>query len=149
RRSAPPNVETNVAPYCLEVQGKQIYFFPDRVIILQGKVFAAVGYDELDVAVETQRFQWEGVVPRDAEVIDQTWRYVNKDGGPDRRFADNYSIPVVRTGELTVRSRTGLHICVQTTRPDALQAVAATIQSFSRPEEAPRPMSSSEALPGD
>ena len=136
-RLAPPNVETNVHPYCLWTQGKQLYFFPDRLIILENGRFAAVGYDELEVSSDEQRFQWDGVVPRDAEIIGQTWRYTNKNGGPDRRFADNYAIPIVRTGELTLRTQTGLHICVQTTRPDPLRALVAAIHALDDNHEAP------------
>jgi hypothetical protein len=35
----------------------------------------------------------EGPVPRDAERIGITWKYVNKGGGPDRRYKNNPQLP--------------------------------------------------------
>jgi hypothetical protein len=48
-------------------------------------------------------------VPQDAEVIGQTWKKANKDGSPDKRFVNNYQIPVVRYGSLRFSSSTGLN----------------------------------------
>lgn len=39
-------------------------------------------------------------VPRDAEVIGRGYKYVNKDGSPDMRVANNPSTPKISTGEL-------------------------------------------------
>lgn len=39
-------------------------------------------------------------VPRDAEVIGRGYRYVNKDGSPDLRVANNPSTPKISTGKL-------------------------------------------------
>lgn len=39
-------------------------------------------------------------VPRDAEVIGRGYKYVNKDGSPDMRVANNPSAPKISTGEL-------------------------------------------------
>ncbi len=42
-------------------------------------------------------------------MIDHTWKKCNKDGSPDRRFANNYQIPIAGYGEITFSSRNGLH----------------------------------------
>ena len=34
----------------------------------------------------------------------QTWRFVNKNGGPDRRFNNNIQLPIVLYGQLMVQS---------------------------------------------
>ena len=34
---------------------------------------------------------------------------MNKNGTPDKRFKDNYQIPVVRYGEISLNSNTGLN----------------------------------------
>jgi ATP-dependent 26S proteasome regulatory subunit len=39
-------------------------------------------------------------VPRDAEVIGRGYKYVNKDGSPDMRVANNPSAPKISTGDL-------------------------------------------------
>jgi hypothetical protein len=38
-----------------------------------------------------------------------TWAKTNKDGSPDRRFRDNFAIPVMEYAQLTLRSPAGLN----------------------------------------
>lgn len=35
-------------------------------------------------------------------LIGSTWQYVNKSGGPDRRFKNNRQLPIVEYGRLTL-----------------------------------------------
>ncbi|WP_462388382.1 hypothetical protein [Acidovorax sp. Q11] len=68
--------------------------------------------DEQALAVLTGksiRFIEDGSPPRDAQVIDRTWRYVNKKGGPDKRFKNNRELPVCLYDELQLSSSTGLN----------------------------------------
>ena len=51
-------------------------------------------YDEFDI-------------PSDSKIIGTTWQYVNKKGGPDKRFSENYEISEVRYGELIIQSKSG------------------------------------------
>ena len=55
-----------------------------------------------------------GGVPADAKVTGKTWQYLNKSGGPDRRFNNNYQIPVVSYGTLEVSAPSGLRLSLQT-----------------------------------
>ena len=73
------------------------------------KDFAIIDYTEIDIDLKIQRFIEEEKVPSDTKIIDQTWHKVNKDGTPDRRFANNYQIPIVEYGELYFKSTTGLN----------------------------------------
>jgi hypothetical protein len=43
-------------------------------------------------------------VPRDSTQVDTTWRFVNKNGGPDRRFNNNSQIPILQYGEVVMRT---------------------------------------------
>lgn len=56
------------------------------------------------------------------------WRYINKDGSPDRRFNNNYQIPVVLYGELWLRSLSGLNMVLQTSRPEAANEFQTNIE---------------------
>ena len=49
----------------------------------------------------------EGIIPDDSKVIGQTWAKVNKNGKPDLRFKDNYTIPIVGYGSLSEINGTG------------------------------------------
>lgn len=70
---------------------------------------AIIGFDELRLTHSYIRFTETGSVPRDSKVIDKTWAKVNKNGTPDKRFKGNYQIPVVKYGEITLMTNTGLH----------------------------------------
>ena len=63
--------------------------------------------------VSQQRFIENGHLPGDAKVVDYTWRYVNKSGGPDRRFANNAQLPICLYDELLFSSGTGLKELIQ------------------------------------
>ena len=43
-------------------------------------------YQDLDLHVTLSRFREEAIVPADAAIIKETWRYVNKDSSADQRY---------------------------------------------------------------
>jgi len=86
-----------------------LYFCPDRLFVVTGHRVAAVRYDDLNLRNGSTQFIEEESVPGDAVVVGRTWRYVNKSGGPDRRFKDNRELPVVRYDELSLTSASGLN----------------------------------------
>jgi len=57
---------------------------------------------------QISRFIEDDRVPKDARIVDTTWRYVNKRGGPDKRFKNNKELPVVLYDELQLSSSSGL-----------------------------------------
>jgi hypothetical protein len=109
--------------------GRQtLYFLPDRLLVYDAAGIGAVSYRTLDVSAVRQRFIESSGVPADATVVDHTWRYVNKSGGPDRRFRDNVQIPVCLYDELTFRTPSGLHEIVQVSRSGVGEGFAAAVR---------------------
>lgn len=93
--------------------GKEILFFlPDKLFIMQGKNIGALNYSDIMTSVGTTRFIESSPVPKDARVVDHTWQYVNKSGGPDKRFKNNRQLPVCLYGELKLQSPTGLNTII-------------------------------------
>ena len=111
---APSFIETNARIGFLNVAGTKLYLFPDRLLILGTGGVRAVPYEHLSVNAGIVSFREEGGVPADAKVTGKTWRYLNKSGGPDRRFNNNYQIPVVSYGTLEVSAPSGLRLSLQT-----------------------------------
>jgi len=113
RYSCPKYMKTNVKIPCIPV-GKQIlYFFPDRVLIYEGRRVGAVSYDNLQIYQRDQRFIESGTVPADATIVDYTWQYVNKNGEPDKRFSNNRKLPITLYSEIDFTSKTGLNERIQ------------------------------------
>lgn len=115
-KAEPPYVKTNIETIAVNVGRQTLHFFPDRVLVYDQNGVGAVGYQELRIDVGATRFIESESLPRDAEVVDRTWKYVNKSGGPDKRFKDNKELPVCRYEEITFSSQTGLNEVLQLSR---------------------------------
>lgn len=112
-KAEPPFVKTNIETIAIGVGRQTLHFFPDRVLVYDQNGVGAVSYQELRVQVGTTRFIESASVPRDAKIVDRTWKYVNKSGGPDRRFKDNKELPVCLYEEVSLSSQTGLNEVLQ------------------------------------
>ena len=93
--------------------GKEtLLFLPDKLFIMQGSKIGALNYSDVSSNAHTTRFIESESVPRDSQVVGQTWKYVNKSGGPDRRFKDNRQLPICLYGELELSSSSGLNTVI-------------------------------------
>lgn len=128
RSAAPPYVRTNVPVLSIAAGHRTLYFLPDHLLVYDGSSIGAVSYRSVDLAVARQRFIEEGGVPSDATVVDYTWRYVNKSGGPDRRFNNNPRIPICLYDELHFRTASGLNEVLQLSRTGVGEGFAAAVR---------------------
>lgn len=117
----------------IEANGTVFHFLPDQVLILIGKRYASISYSQLLISIKQTRFIEEQGVPSDSRCVDTTWRFVNKNGGPDRRFNNNRQIPVLQYGEVTLRTASGLQVILQTSNVEKAQAFAARFTVPERP----------------
>jgi DNA polymerase-3 subunit epsilon len=106
----PPNLSANIAIPSLNSGYRSVYFLPDRALVKDGNTYADLPYQSLAVDFHEQRFIESDAVPQDAVLVGHTWKYVNKGGGPDRRFKDNRQLPIMQYGRLTLRSAGGLNV---------------------------------------
>jgi hypothetical protein len=121
---SPPRVEANVPVPCINMRGSQLYFLPDTILYRDGLGYGAIAYSDFRVTQGFTRFIESEGVPSDATVVDHTWRYVNKSGGPDRRFNNNRQLPVLQLGVLVFTSSKGLNIQLNTSNPQQSLAFA-------------------------
>lgn len=140
QKAEPPYVKTNIETIAIGVGRQTLHFFPDRVLVYDANGVGAIGYSELRIDISTTRFIESDSVPRDAEVIDRTWKYVNKSGGPDRRFKDNKELPVCRYEEIALSSQSGLNEVLQLSRCGSGSDFAEAISLLSKvmPKEGSR-----------
>lgn len=128
RTSAPPLIRTNVPVLSIGAGRQTLYFLPDRLLVYNASGIGAVSYRTLDIAVSSQQFIEESVLPSDATVVGHTWRYVNRNGGPDRRFNNNRQIPICVYDELHFRTPSGLNEIVQLSRTGVGEGFAAAVR---------------------
>lgn len=113
----PKFVSTNVRVPMIPVGKQTLCFFPDRVLVLERRNVGAVSYADLSTAYRQTQFIESESVPRDSERVGTTWQYVNKKGGPDRRFKDNRQLPIMLYDDLHFSSSTGLNERIQLSQP--------------------------------
>jgi hypothetical protein len=132
RTAEPPFVKTNVPVLSISAGRQTLYFLPDRLLVYDAAGIGAISYRTLEISTTRQRFIEDGGVSADATVVDHTWRYVNKSGGPDRRFRDNRQLPVCLYDELTFRTLTGLNEVIQVSRAGLGEGFAEAVRYLAR-----------------
>jgi len=106
--SAPRVVKTNLSVPAIIGGRQNVYFFPDVALVVEGSRAGALSYDQLEVLWSTTVFIEDGGVPSDAQIVGHTWRFVNKNGGPDRRFSNNRQLPKALYMQMGLSSAEGL-----------------------------------------
>lgn len=100
---------TNVPVVTIRSRNETFLFLPDKLIVMQGSKLGALSYNQFRQELGTTRFVELRPVLNDAQVVATTWQYVNKSGGPDRRFKSNRQLPVCLYGTMRLSSGTGLN----------------------------------------
>ena len=130
--NAPKHLKTNVKVPALPVGNQTIYFFPDRILIYDKKAVGGLAYESFSVTRRNQRFIENGAVPRDGTIVDHTWQYVNKSGGPDRRFSNNRQLPILLYSEVFFTSNRGLNELVQFSKQTAGIDLIGKLEQYKR-----------------
>ena len=112
RNTATRQDKANLQVASFKAGKETLLFLPDKLFIMQGSKIGALNYSDITFNAHTTRFIESESVPRDAQVVGQTWKYVNKSGGPDRRFKDNRQLPICLYGELELKSISGLNTVI-------------------------------------
>ena len=108
----PKYIETNVKIPCIPVGKQKLYFFPDKILIIEGKKVGALSYKNLGISVTNGNFIETEMKPWDGTVVDYTYKYVNKSGGPDRRFANNPRYPIMSYSYINFYGDNGFNECI-------------------------------------
>lgn len=130
KKGMPWYIKTNIDIYYIENGKKKIYLTPDRIIVLNGFKVVGCKYNNLDFNIFNSRFVEEEIVPKDATIISYTWKYVNKNGGPDRRFNDNRQLPICDYGGMSVTSTDGINFRIQCSNIKIMASVSEQLNKF-------------------
>ncbi|WP_047136175.1 DUF4236 domain-containing protein [Luteimonas sp. FCS-9] len=131
-RAAPPFVKTNVETIAVEVGAQTLHFFPDRVLIYDSSGVGGASFGTLRLEAGPTSFIEDEGVPSDATITGYTWRFVNKRGGPDKRFKNNHQIPICAYDRLGITSATGIDELLHVSKGGAAVAFATQLQALSR-----------------
>lgn len=130
--------KTNVQIPHIKLRNTELFFLPERLLVRRGSKFAAVFYKNLVIDSSTTRFIEDEAVASDAMIVDHTWKYVNKSGGPDRRFSNNRQIPICLYSQYTLRSVTGVNEVICTSKIGAFDGFGSYLNQIGRFQSAMR-----------
>ena len=118
-------------PHIQNVHGGDLYLYPGFILYRSARTaFSVIDYHDVNLTCVPVRFAENEAVPSDGRIIDQTWAKVNRDGSRDRRFANNYQIPIVAYGSLSLKSDTGLWEQFLISNPERLLAFGDGFKAF-------------------
>lgn len=112
--------KANVPAASFKTKKETLVFLPDKLFIIQKNKVGALSYSDVLSSAHTTRFQEDEKVPKDTQVVGQTWRYINKSGGPDKRFKNNFQIPICLYGKLELKSASGLNTVIMFSNPSII-----------------------------
>ncbi|NMR30544.1 TerB N-terminal domain-containing protein [Crystallibacter degradans] len=128
----PKELVTNIAVPGVTSGHSSIYFLPDRILVAEKGMFTDFGYDALQVLERDIEFiESPGAVPSDGIQVGTTWQYVNKQGGPDRRFKNNPVLPVMRYMDVLLTTSSGFRWILQLSQTDSAKDFAAQLRGRS------------------
>lgn len=110
KKISPYYLKTNVDLIQIKLKKETLLILPDKVFIIRGTKVGAVNYDDLQIQVSSINFVESEPVPKDAQVIGQTWQFVNKNGTPDKRYKNNRQLPICLYGVVRLRSTSGINV---------------------------------------
>ncbi len=136
--TAPPKVQCNLSVPTLKARRKTLYLLPDRLLIYDSSGIGAVPYADLQAHSGQTRFIENESIPGDSAQVGTTWRYVAKNGGPDRRFNNNRQLPIMSYGELKFGSVSGLNEQFQCSVPEAATELSSAVAPLASHSESDR-----------
>ncbi|MBQ6090635.1 MAG: DUF4236 domain-containing protein [Lachnospiraceae bacterium] len=105
----PAFLKTNVTVYGIKLDIGKVYVFPDKLLIVNGTRISAIHFDDIEIYIANRNFIVD-TAPGDARIAGYTWQYVNKNGGPDKRYKNNKKLAVCDVGLLQFTTPAGLNV---------------------------------------
>jgi hypothetical protein len=116
-------LKLNMKPFGLQLKKKQLFFLPDKLLVVDGRRVGALNYSDINLTLGTTNFIESEAVPADAKVVRHTWLKVNKDGSPDRRYKGNRQVPVCEYGEVIIQSKNALYVEIMCSNSQTIETM--------------------------
>lgn len=126
----PDLASTNFVALLFQVEQRNIFLLPHIAVVQSGSTTFGRSYDAVRLEVSEWQTQVDSV-PHGAEFLGYVWRFMNKDGGPDRRYNDNYQIPVIRSWEIDFHIRDVGELHLAFSSRDAVFSFKSAFEKFS------------------
>ena len=105
-------LKTNVSVLQLQLKHETILLLPEKLLIVRKSKVGAIKHTDIVISTKVVHFMETDTVPKDTEIEKYTWKYVNKDGSPDKRYKNNIKYPICNYGHIHLQSDCGLSIAL-------------------------------------
>lgn len=120
KKSKNNNIQCDYKAFHFEnANGGDLHIFPQFILVESDDDFALLDLLDVNIDFTISNFIETESVPNDAEIVEYTWAKSNKDGSRDKRFTDNFQIPVIKYGELHLNSKSGLNEVYMFSHPES------------------------------
>ncbi len=82
----------------IKLRNEKLYFTPSYIVIEKGGLAKGYSYNSIGITNTYDECKEEGTRPSDAIVIGESYKFLTKDGEPDKRFSYNPKVPVCNYG---------------------------------------------------
>jgi len=100
-RANPSLVKSNVEFLQVPLGKETLYFHPRRHPVIAGAVVAAFRYNDVEIVSSRVASLRDSAAPSDSRVVGRTWRFLNRNGGPDRRLTTTARLPFASMAKST------------------------------------------------
>ncbi len=104
-------MKSNVEFLQLPLGKETLYFTPDAILVIAGAKVAAFRYGDVEIVSRPTRFVEDSAAPSDTQVVGETWRFLNRNGG----------------GEIDFKSASGLNERIHCSRVDVSEEFASAV----------------------
>lgn len=112
--------------------GADLFIYPLFILMRDEIDLALIDLKDVDLEFSQTRFIETETIPKDSEVVGYTWAKANKDGSRDKRFSNNYQIPVLKYGEMHFRTKEGLNEVYMLSNADAMMEFATIFRDYQK-----------------
>lgn len=137
---SPRHIRSNVPIIGITAGTEAYYFLPDLLLIRTREMFVFAKYADVGVEVKEVPLMETGFTPSDAKIVGRTWKYVKRDGTPDKRYRDNPEFPIVQYTHVLLKAdqyRLGLLVSSAESADAFVAGLRALISDRGTPDNAP------------
>lgn len=103
-------IKSSINPLLLTNSINSLYIYPAFILIIgENKSFGMIEIKDINLLFNEDHYIEYEDIPLDSKIMHYVWDKSNKDGSPDRRFNNNYQIPVCQYGRLDFQNEQGLN----------------------------------------
>lgn len=129
--NAPFYIKTELIIPNIQWNAKRFFFLPDMVLLVENNNFVAFPYNKLLFLIGSTTVIENDTVPKDAKIIGETWKYLNANGTPDKRYSSNWKIPKCRYGKLFLSCKE-LEFTLYGSNVEVFNAIAEQIEAYQK-----------------